>query len=42
MSSGDVSVELWLNEYKMKALESVLDEQGSSIEERLQEYLIEL
>lgn len=42
MSSGDVSVELWLNEYKMKALESVLDEQGASIEERLQEYLIEL
>lgn len=42
MSSGDVSVELWLNEYKMQALELVLDKQGTSIEERLQEYLIEL
>lgn len=42
MSSSYVSVELWLNEYKMKALESVLDEQGLSVEERLQESLIEL
>lgn len=42
MSSGDVSVELWLNEYKMQALESVLDKQGTSVEERLQEHLIEL
>lgn len=42
MSSGDVSIELWLNEYKQEALESVLNEDGTSIEEQLQEYLIEL
>lgn len=42
MSNSYVSVELWMNEYKMKALESVLDEQGLSVEERLQESLIEL
>lgn len=42
MSGGDVSIELWLNEYKQEALESVLNEDGTSIEEQLQEYLIEL
>ena len=40
--SGDVQMELWLHEYKMAALSSVLEEQGSSVEERMQEMLIDL
>ena len=37
--SGDVQLELWLNEYKMKALSSVLEGQGASVETAMQEYL---
>lgn len=40
--SGDVQIELYLHEYKMEALSSVLAEQGSSIEKRMQEMLIDL
>ncbi len=40
--SGDVQMELYLHEYKMKALSSVLAEQGSSVEQRMQEMLIDL
>lgn len=40
--SGDIQVELWLNEYKAEALSSALEKQGTSIEERLQEMLIDL
>ncbi len=40
--SGDVQLELYLHEYKMAALSSILDEQGSSVEERMQEMLIDL
>lgn len=40
--SGDVQIELWLNEYKAEALSSVLEKQNTSIEERLQEMLIDL
>jgi len=40
--SGDVQMELYLHEYKMKALSSVLAEQGSSVEERMQEMLVGL
>ena len=37
--SGDVQLELWLNEYKMNALSSVLEEQGVCVEKRMQEML---
>ena len=40
--SGDVQLELWLSEYKMDALSSVLEEQGTSVEKRMQEMLIDL
>jgi len=40
--SGDVQMELYLHEYKMEALSSVLAEQGSSAEERMQGMLISL
>ena len=40
--SGDMQLELWLHEYKMDALSSVLEEQGSSVEKRMQEMLIDL
>jgi len=40
--SGDVQMELYLHEYKMEALSSVLAEQGSSVEEQMQEMLIDL
>ena len=40
--SGDVQMELYLHQYKMEALSSVLAEQGSSVEERMQEMLIDL
>lgn len=40
--SGDVQLELWLNEYKMDALSSVLEEQGTTVEKRMQEMLIDL
>lgn len=40
--SGDVQLKLWLSEYKMDALSSVLEEQGTSVEKRMQEMLIDL
>ena len=40
--SGDVQLELYLHEYKMTALSSVLAEQDSNVEERMQEMLIDL
>ena len=40
--SGDVQLELWLSEYKMDALSSVLEKQGISVEKRMQEMLIDL
>lgn len=40
--NGNVQLELWLNEYKMDALSSVLEEQGTTVEERMQEMLIDL
>lgn len=40
--SGDVQLELWLHEYKMEALASVLNEQGTTVEKRMQGMLIDL
>ena len=40
--SGDVQLELWLHEYKMDALSSVLEEQGTTVEKRMQEMLTDL
>ncbi len=40
--SGDVQMELYLHEYKMDALSSVLAERGSSVEKRMQEMLNDL
>lgn len=40
--SGDVQLELWLNEYKLDALTSVLAEEGSTVEQRMQDALTEL
>lgn len=40
--SGDVQLELWLHEYKMEALASVLNEQGTTVENRMQGMLIDL
>ena len=40
--SGDVQLELWLHEYKMDALSSVLKEQGTTVEKRMQEMLTDL
>ncbi len=37
--SGDIQMELYLHEYKMKVLSSVLAEQDSSVEKRMQEML---
>lgn len=39
---GDIQMELYLNEYKMKALSSVLVKQGSNVEERMQKMLNDL
>ena len=40
--SGSVELTLWLHEYKMDALSIVLEEQGTSVEKRMQEMLIDL
>ena len=40
--SGCVELTLWLHEYKMDALSIVLEEQGTSVEKRMQEMLIDL
>ena len=40
--SGDVQLEVWLHGYKMDALSSVLEEQGTTVEKRMQEMLFDL
>ena len=40
--SGDVQVELWLHEYKLNALTSVLAKEGLTVEQRMQDALTEL
>ncbi len=40
--SGYVQVEVWLHEYKLEALSSVLEAQGSTVEKRAQEMLTDL
>lgn len=40
--SGDVQVELWLHEYKLNALASVLEKEGLTVEQRMQDALTEL
>ena len=40
--SGDVQVELWLHEYKLNALAAVLEEEGLTVEQRMQDALTEL
>ncbi len=40
--SGDYQMELYLHEYKMEALSSVLAEQGSSVEQRMEDMLYDL
>ena len=40
--TGDESVELWLNQYKMKALEKALGEQNGNVKSKMQELLDKL
>jgi len=40
--SGDVQVELWLHEYKLNALAAVLEKEGITVEQRMQDALTEL
>ncbi len=40
--NGDVHLELWLHEYKLDALSSVLKEQGTSVEKRMQGMLLDM
>ena len=40
--SGDIQLELYLHQYKMDALEAVLNEEDTSVEEQMQEHLLEL
>lgn len=40
--SGDVSVELWLHEYKARALEAALDEYGVTLQDEMQARLADL
>ena len=40
--SNYTQIELWLHEHKMAALSSVLEEQGTTVEKRMQEMLIDL
>ena len=40
--SGDVQVELWLHEYKLNALAAVLEKEGITVEQRMQNALTEL
>ena len=37
--SGDVQVELWLHEYKLNALAAVLEKEGITVEQRMQDAL---
>lgn len=40
--SNSYSAEVWLNEHRWNALEKVMEEQGTSIEKYLQDYLVDL
>ena len=40
--SGDVQIELWLHEYKLNALAAVLEKEGITVEQRMQDALTEL
>ena len=40
--AGSYSAEVWLDSYRWDALEAVLEGQGSSIEQHLQDYLLDL
>ena len=40
--SGDVQLELWMNEYKLDALAAVLAREGITVEQRMQDALTEL
>ena len=40
--SGDVQLELWLHEYKLNALAAVLEKEGTTVEQRMQDALTEL
>lgn len=40
--SGDMQVELWLHEYKLNALAAVLEKEGITVEQRMQDVLTEL
>lgn len=40
--SGYVQLEVWLHEYKLEALSSVLEEQGTSAEKRIQDMVTDL
>lgn len=40
--AGDVSLELWLHEYKMKALNAAYAEIGTDIETVMQDYLVDM
>ena len=40
--ANSISAEVWLDERRWDALEVVLEEQGSNIEQHLQEYLLDL
>ena len=40
--AGSYSAEVWLDSYRWDALEAVLERQGSSIEQHLQNYLLDL
>ena len=40
--SNSYSAEVWLNEHRWDALEEALEQEGTSIEKHLQNYLIDL
>ena len=40
--SGDVQLELWLHEYKLNALATVLAEEDTTVGQRMQDALTEL
>lgn len=40
--SGDLQLELWLHEYKMKTLDDVLAKEGTTVEQKMQDMLTEL
>ena len=40
--SGDVQLELWLHEYKLNALATVLAEEDTTVEQQMQDALTEL